>query len=185
MFSLKSLLKSISLILILVCIGLFAMNEVNAKVSAKKERVRMKLYFSKNDVGERMISIGLTAGSGKRMHGIQNAEVFLTSILDDSTIRLATLKTDTLGLVNLYLATEYKLPMDEDGKSVIEVNYNGNEKYRSVSKDIDISDIDLEFAFEVEDSIKYLSVIAKRIDGAGNKIPVEEMDYQYWCATTV
>ena len=176
MFSLKNIYKTISLALLLVCVGLITINEVNAKVNAKKERVRMKLYYSKNDAGERMISIGLTAGSGKKMHGVKNGEVLLTSVLNDSIFVLATLETDTLGVVNLYLAQDYKLPMDEDGKSVIEVSYEGNEIYRSASNDIEIFDIDLEFAFEIEDSVKYLSVAANKIDGKGNKIPVEELD---------
>ncbi|MCK5278252.1 MAG: hypothetical protein KAK04_06940, partial [Cyclobacteriaceae bacterium] len=145
MFSLKNIYKTISLALLLVCVGLITINEVNAKVNAKKERVRMKLYYSKNDAGERMISIGLTAGSGKKMHGVKNGEVLLTSVLNDSIFVLATLETDTLGVVNLYLAQDYKLPMDEDGKSVIEVSYDGNEIYRSASNDIEIFDIDLEF----------------------------------------
>ncbi|MCK5101166.1 MAG: hypothetical protein KAR17_00070 [Cyclobacteriaceae bacterium] len=176
MFSLKNIYKTISLALLLVCVGLITINEVNAKVNAKKERVRMKLYYSKNDAGERMISIGLTAGSGKKMHGVKNGEVLLTSVLNDSIFVLATLETDTLGVVNLYLAQDYKLPMDEDGKSVIEVSYDGNEIYRSASNDIEIFDIDLEFTFEIEDSVKYLSVAANKIDGKGNKIPVEELD---------
>ena len=176
MFSLKNIYKTISLALSIVCVGLITINEVNAKVNAKKERVRMKLYYSKNDGGERMISIGLTAGSGKKMHGVKNGEVLLTSVLNDSTFVLATLETDTLGVVNLYLAQDYKLPMDEDGKSVIEVSYDGNEIYRSASNDIEIFDIDLEFTFEIEDSVKYLSVAANKIDGKGNKIPVEELD---------
>ena len=176
MFSLKNIYKTISLTLSIVCVGLITINEVNAKVNAKKERVRMKLYYSKNDGGERMISIGLTAGSGKKMHGVKNGEVLLTSVLNDSIFVLATLETDTLGVVNLYLAQDYKLPMDEDGKSVIEVSYDGNEIYRSASNDIEIFDIDLEFTFEIEDSVKYLSVAANKIDGKGNKIPVEELD---------
>ena len=176
MFSLKNIYKTISLTLSIVCVGLITINEVNAKVNAKKERVRMKLYYSKNDGGERMISIGLTAGSGKKMHGVKNGEVLLTSVLNDSIFVLATLETDTLGVVNLYLAQDYKLPMDEDGKSVIEVSYEGNEIYRSASNDIEIFDIDLEFTFEIEDSVKYLSVAANKIDGKGNKIPVEELD---------
>lgn len=176
MFYFKNIYKIISLALFLICVGLLTLNEVSAKVNAKKERVRMKLYYSKSDAGDRMISIGLTAGSGKKMHGVKNAEVLLTSVLNDSTITLATLKTDTLGIVNLYLAQDYKLPMDEDGLSVIEVSYEGNDIYRSASNDIEIFDIDLEFAFEIEDSVKYLSVIANRIDGEGNKIPVEELD---------
>ena len=147
MFTLKNIFKTISLALLLVCVGLANFSEVNAKVNAAKERVRMKLYFSKNDAGERLISIGLTTGSGKKMHGVKNAKILLTSILNDSTITLATLETDTIGEVQLYLASDFVLPMDESGSTVIEAIYNGNEKYRSASNDLEISDINIEFAF--------------------------------------
>lgn len=176
MISLKNIYKTISLALLIVCAGFFNSIEVNAKVSAKKERVRMKLYYSKSDAGERLISIALTAGSGKKMHGVKNAEVLLTAVLNDSTYTLARQETDTLGELNLYLASDYKLPMDEDGLSVIEASYDGNDIYRSASNDLEIMDIDLGFTFEVEDSVKYLSVVANRIDKEGNKIPVEELE---------
>jgi hypothetical protein len=97
-------------------------------------------------------------------------------MLNDSTYTLARQETDTLGELNLYLASDYKLPMDEDGLSVIEAIYDGNEIYRSASNDLEIMDIDLVFSFEIEDSIKYLSVVANRIDGEGNKVPVEELE---------
>lgn len=42
-----------------------------------------------------MLSIALTSGSGKKMHGVSEAEVILTSVLNDSTITLATIKADT------------------------------------------------------------------------------------------
>ncbi len=176
MISIHNIYKTIFLALLIVCAGIFSSNEVSAKVSAKKERVRMKLYYSKSDAGERLISIALTAGSGKKMHGVKNAEVLLTAVLNDSTYILATQETDTLGELNLYLASDYILPMDEDGLSVIEASYEGNEIYRSASNDLEIMDVDLDFTFVVEDSVKYLSVIAHRIDKEGNKVPVEELE---------
>ena len=175
MFSLKNINIKISLLLI-VSIGLMNTVEVSAKVNAKKERVRMKLYYFKNDTGERMISIGLTAGTGKNMHGVKNGEVLLTSMLNDSTYTLATLETDTLGVVNLYLASDLKLPMDEDGKSIIAANYEGNEEYAAASGEMQISDLEIDFTFEVADSVKNLSVTANRLDAEGNRIPVAELE---------
>jgi len=175
MFSLKNIYTWISL-LIIVCTVCISANQLSANTAAKKERVRMKLYYFKTDTGDRKIQIGLTAGSGKNMHGVKNGEVILTSMLGDSTVTLATLETDTLGVVTLYLAPDLKLPMDEDGKSIIAANYDGDDIYASASGDLEISDIDLEFTFEEEDSVKYLNVQANRIDGEGNKIPVEGLE---------
>lgn len=161
--------------ILIFCASFLSISSANAKVNAKQERVRMKLYYSKNDAGERMFSIGLTAGSGKSMHGVKNGEVQLTSLLNDSTIVLANLETDTSGIVNLYLDREYVLPMNEDGITAIEAVYEGNDLYRSASSDIEISDIEFDFNFEVEDSVKYLNITANRFDKEGSKIPVEEL----------
>jgi hypothetical protein len=175
MISLKNIYSKFSLLL-LVCMTLAATNEVSASVAAKKERVRMKMYYFKNDAGERRIQIGLTAGSGKNMHGVKNAQVVLTSVLNDSTVTLATLETDTIGEVTLYFASDFKLPMDEEGKSIISASYDGNEENAAASSELEISDIELEFSFEIEDSVKYLSVAASKLDGEGNKVPVEALE---------
>ena len=175
MFSLKNIYTWISL-LIVVCTVCISANQLSANTAAKSERVRMKLYYFKTDTGDRKIQIGLTAGSGKNMHGVKNGVVILTSMLGDSTVTLATLETDTLGVVTLYLAPDLKLPMDEDGKSIIAANYDGDDVYASASGDLEIADIDLEFTFEEEDSVKYLTVLANRIDAEGNKIPVEGLE---------
>ena len=160
----------------LALIGFFAIDSALANVAAKKERVRMKLHYEKNDSGERMFSIALTAGSGRNMHGVKNAEVQLTSVVEDSTYVLAILETDTLGEVQLYLAEDYVLPMDEDGFTYIEAIYDGNETYRSASNDITVADLSLKFSFDVEDSVKYLKVTANRIGEEGDLIPAEELD---------
>jgi hypothetical protein len=163
----------ISLLIFSFCI--LSTGNANAKVDAKKDRVRMKLYYSKNDAGERMFTIGLTAGSGKNMHGLKNGEVQLSSVLNDSTIVLAIVETDTSGIVKLYLDNDYILPMNEDGVTVIEASYEGNDVYRPASSDLEISDLEFDFSFEIEDSVKYLNVIATRLDKEGNKMPVEEL----------
>ena len=175
MNTIKYINKTVILNVTLVCLGTLLTFGTFAKVNAQKERVRMKLYYAKNDAGERMFTIGLTAGSGKNMHGVKNGEVLLTAVLEDSTYVLATLQTDTIGEVKLYLEEDYILPMDEDGNTVIEAVYEGTEEYRSASNDITISDLDLKFSFDVEDSVKYLKIHALRTDAEGNKIPVEEL----------
>ncbi len=176
MNSLKKIIKNITYALIIVTVNLLSVSEVSAKVQAKKERVRMKMYYSKNDAGERLISIGLTAGSGKKMHGLKNEKVILNSTANDSTFTLAILETDSLGLINLYLANDYKFPMDENGISIIKASYGGDDTYRSISKELEIADIEFDFTFEIDDSVKYLIIKANKIDREENKTPINELD---------
>lgn len=167
-------ISAFSLISLLLAFIITGMSSVAAV--AQKDRVRMKLYYFKNENNDRWFSIGLTAGSGRNMHGVKNGEVLLTSVLNDSTIVLATVQTDTVGEVELHLDEAYTLPMNEEGFAVIEANYEGSDQYRSASSDLEIADLEVEFEFNVEDSVKYLNVLARRIDQEGNKLPVEDLD---------
>ena len=154
--------------------GLFSL-DASAKTNAK-ERVRMKMYYFKTASGDRRIDIGLTAGSGKDMHGVSEGEVVLNAVLNDSTFTLATLTTDTLGEVSLYFAEDYVFPLNEEGKFVLEAVYDGNDVYRSASNDLEIMDLNLNISFEIEDSVKYLRVVATRPDIDGSMVPVEELE---------
>jgi hypothetical protein len=170
--------RYLQLVLLIVAIACFSLKsfDANAGTLAKKERVRMKMYYYKLATGDRMVSIALTAGTGKKMHGVREGEVLLTAVLNDSTLNLATFKTDTLGQVSLYFASDYVFPMNEEGKTILEAEYMGNDVYRSASNDLEIMDLDLNISFNIEDSVKYLSISATTLDAEGNKIPVEELD---------
>jgi hypothetical protein len=154
--------------------GLFSV-DASAKTNAK-ERVRMKMYYFKTATGDRRIDIALTAGSGRNMHGVSEGEVVLNTVLNDSTLTLATLTTDTLGEVSLYFAEDYVFPLNEEGKFVLEAEYEGDDVYRSASNDLEIMDLDLDISFEIEDSVKYLRVVATRPDIDGSMMPVEELE---------
>lgn len=168
--------KLISVAVLIIIATVISIMTADAGAKAKKERVRMKMYYSKNDAGERVISIGLTAGSGRKMHGLKNAPVLLETVFNDSTTLLATVETDSSGLVDLYLAQDYKLPVNEDGVAIIMAAYEGDDTYRSASRKLEIVDLELDFNFEIEDSVKYLKVSAGKIDGEGNKLPVEGLE---------
>ena len=174
----KKLLKIYKLSLIttnLVALCFLSVQSL-AETSAKKERVRMKMYYLKTAEGERRVDIALTAGSGKNMHGVSDGEVTLNAVLGDSTVSLATLTTDTAGVVSLYFAEDYVFPLNEEGKLALEAEYDGNEKYRSASNDLELMDLSLAISFEIEDSVKYLRVEATRPDLDGTLVPVEELE---------
>ena len=175
MISGKNIYKSISRNWQLFCLCLLILNCSMISIAAAQERVRMKFYYAKNDAGERILTLGLNSGSGKNMHGLKNAQIVLSAEAGDSTLVMTTLETDTLGEVKLYLDQNYVLPMDEDGVTTLIAEYAGDEKYRSASGELMISDLDFEFSFEEIDSVKYLKVLALRMNSAGDKIPVEEL----------
>ena len=160
----KSIYKFLNLSLLILAFLTASLSFISADAAAKQERVRMKMYYYKLEGGERMLSIALTAGSGRNMHGVSEGEVLLTAVLDDETIELATVKTDTAGELSLYFAEDYVFPTNEDGVTILEASYEGNDKYRSASNDLEIMDLDLKITFDVEDSVKYLTVLATTKD---------------------
>ncbi len=174
----RTIIRNIHWSTFLLAFGMLAVFHapIQARPEAKKERVRMKLYFAKLPDGTKKITIGLTAGSGRNMHGVSTAEVVLNSMANDSTIELARLTTDTLGIVDLYVEADYQFPLTEDGTHYLEAIYDGDEQYSSASNELEITDIDFEFSFEVEDSVKYLTVLATQKDPEGNTLPVEGLD---------
>ncbi|NJN28496.1 MAG: hypothetical protein HC819_22245 [Cyclobacteriaceae bacterium] len=146
-----------------------------ANTQAKKDRVRMKMYYFKEATGDRKVSITLTAGTGKNMHGVSEGQVVLSAASGDSTMVLATLTTDTTGTVVLYFAADYILPVNEDGKTVLEALYEGDENYQDASNAVEVMDLKMEIIFEIEDSVKQLVVKASTTDAEGNEIPAEEL----------
>ncbi len=155
---------------------LFAFCLISTESSAQKERVRMRMYYFKTPSGDRRVDLGLTAGRGRDMHGVKEGEIVLNAVVNDSTYTLATLTTDSIGEVSLYFAEDYVLPMNEEGKTVLQAEYDGNDTYRSASGDLEIMDLNLDISFDVEDSIKYLRIEATRPDVEGNMVPAEEVD---------
>jgi hypothetical protein len=146
------------------------------QAEGKKERTRMKLYYAKLTDGVKKITIGITAGSGKNMHGVANAEVALNAISGDTTLELARLQTDTTGSVELFVEPGYKFPVNEEGRTYLEAVYEGSDAYRAVSNEIEFEDLDFTLSFEEEDSIKYLKVVASKRDVDGNSAPVEGLE---------
>ncbi len=159
-----------------VVILLFCMTIIIPAFGQKKDRVRLKLLYTKEISGQRLITIGLTGGSGKNMHGVMNGTVVLSVVQSDSTVTLATLQTDTTGVVSLFLDDSFKLPVDENGICTLSSTYDGDDNYSGASGEMQIADIDIDFAFEERDSLKYISITAKTTDGAGNSVPVEGLD---------
>lgn len=175
MIFIKSIYNSIFRNGYIFFLGLLILGSSAINIAVAQERVRMKFYYEKNEAGERMFTLGLSAGSGRNMRGVPNAEIVLSAEAGDTSFVMATLETDTLGEVVIYLDKDYVLPVDEDGVTTLMAEYSGDEEYRAVSGELMISDLDFEFTFEEIDSVKYLKVLATRVNGEGEKNPVEEL----------
>jgi hypothetical protein len=141
-----------------------------------KERTRLRSYFYIHNNGDREIAVLLTAGRGKNMQNVSNVPISLEIDMGDSTLFLTELITNMEGRANLHVESGYTFPADEEGITTILASYNGNDTLRSASTDIEIKDVFLEISFDIEDSVKILTVQAREFNNEGQLTPVEELD---------
>ena len=141
-----------------------------------KERTRLRSYFYIHNNGDREIAVLLTAGRGKNMQNVSNVPISLEIDMGDSTLFLTELITNMEGRANLHVESGYTFPADEKGITTILASYNGNDTLRSASTDIEIKDVFLEISFDIEDSVKILTVQAREFNNEGQLTPVEELD---------
>jgi hypothetical protein len=158
----------------LICLGLLvgSMQLTTSAFAQKKESTRLKFYYYKLDDHTKRLSMELTAGRGRNSSTVAGAEIVLYHSANDSTAEMARVITDSIGSVELYVEPEYNFLRDEEGFTTIEAAFDGNDTLRSSSNDVEVKDIDIQFAFEIEDSVKVLRVTAQ--DGLG--MPAEEID---------
>ncbi len=161
----------------LIIIGCFLFASMNslAQDTKKKERTRVRLEYFKLNTGEKNVVVTLTAGRGKSAQRVPEADILLSVSANDSTVELVTLKTDSEGIMSLNIVSDFMFPVDEDGYTVFEASFDGNDTLRSSSNDLEVKDIELAFSFDIEDSVKIVSVFAYE-ENDGEKIPVEEVD---------
>ncbi len=162
-------------ILMMLFIGIFGLC-FQANGQKEKERTRIKLYFAKMPNGEKKITVGLLAGSGRDMHNVAGADVLFTASANDSTVELASIATNDEGKAILEIASGYKFPVDEEGKTLFEASFDGDDSYRSASNELEVSDLNFDITFDIEDSVKYVHVVANQIMPSGEKMPVEALD---------
>lgn len=141
-------------------------------IDQKKTRTRLKVYYEKLSNNDRKILVILNQGTGKKISGVQNAEIILTTFDQDEEIALTSLFTDFNGEAVLVIEAGYILPVDTDGYSVINTRYSGNDSLKAAKKQIKFMDMNIAVSFDIVDSVKYLTVSTFEIDSIGKKKPI-------------
>lgn len=153
--------------LFIFCCALAATN--GEAIAQKKSKTRLKVYYEKLPSDDKKISIILTQGSGKKIVGVQNAEIFLTTYNQNVEVELTSFRTDDNGEAVLIIEANYIFPKDEKGYWTIKTMYNGNDTLRAAKKIIKFSDLNIDSSFDIIDSVKVLTVSTFEIDTIGNR----------------
>jgi hypothetical protein len=142
----------------------------------EKERSRLYLRYEKSTNNDKKLTARLNAGRGKNLEFIAGADIALSMSAGDSTVELATVKTDESGSAVLIIKNGYNFIKDEDGFTNFTAGYRGDEKYRKSGSEITVKDIQMDLSPEMVDSVKTVSVFAYETDKDGNQVPVEGLD---------
>ncbi len=138
-----------------------------------QERSRLRMSCLKNTNGDKVITLTLYSGRGREMVLLDNQLITLTAANNDTIIEMVQLTSNSEGTAQLIIENGYKFPLDENGFTIIEASYEGNDEYRGSSNDIEIKDIHFDIEFSMEDSVKIVSVRAVELDSAGDEVPVD------------
>ncbi len=170
----KYILNSCLLLVLLFClIATSAKAETSAQ---KKQRTRLKMYYEKLPDNNKKISLILTQGSGKKASGVQQAQIHISTLVNEEPIELTTVETNANGEAIFIVEAGYEFSMNEDGYSVIMARYDGNDSLRSAKKKIEFKDLNVEISFDVIDSANHVVVYAFETDSIGEKSPIEGID---------
>lgn len=142
----------------------------------EKERARLYLRYEKSANNDKKLVASLSAGRGKTLVRIEDAEIHLAMSAGDSTVDLATVTTDKSGTAVLIIKNGYQFIKDDDGFTIFSASYRGNDKYRKSGAEVSVKDIQLELNASLVDSVKTVSLFAYETDKEGNKIPAEGLD---------
>jgi hypothetical protein len=164
--------KKSSKFLIWILILCFLMSFTHQEAAAQ-ERSRIRMNIVKKSSGDKIITLTLYAGRGRDMVYLADQTLTLTASSDGTTIELAQLATNENGVAELMIQKGFQFPLDEDGFTTIEANYDGNDEYRGSSTDMEIKDLTFDLEFIEEDSIKTVKVRAYETDSLGNEVPVD------------
>jgi hypothetical protein len=176
MKKMKSILLNRPKLSLIVGIILVSLSYSSFCSGQSKERTRLRSYFFIHSNGDRQVSFLLTSGRGRNMQNVSGALIDVEIDLGDSTQYLTELTTNGEGFADLYIQSGYIFPTDDEGITTILASFGGNDTLRSASTDIEIKDVFLEIGFDIEDSIKMLTVQAKELNVEGELVPVAELD---------
>lgn len=106
-------------------------------------------------------------------YGLMNATIDFFCTQDDKLIPLGTIVTDQDGSALLNVAIG-KLHPDKDGMISYLVKFAGTPKYTAVSATFNAEPAKLKISFNVQDSIRYLNIIATRKDAKDQEVALSK-----------
>lgn len=150
----------------------FAIGFSTQETSAQ-ERSRIRMNYVKKSSGDKLITLTLYAGRGKDMVFLNDQPIILSAANEDITFVLTELTTNAEGVAQLMIENGYPFPLDEEGFTLIEASYEGNDDYSAASSDMEVKELEFDMEFNIEDSVKMVSIRAFERDSEGNEVPVD------------
>lgn len=166
-------INNISSRLVLILLFMFLTAGFITEEAYAQERSRIRMNYVKKSSGDKLITLTLYAGRGKDMVLLNDQTITLSAANEDTTVVLTELLTNAEGVAQLMIENGYPFPLDEEGFTMIEASYEGNDEYRGATSEMEVKELEMEMEFNTEDSVKMVSVRAFERDSDGNEVPVD------------
>lgn len=109
-----------------------------------------------------------------------NAEIKFFNILDEEEELLGTVNTSKEGIAKLILPENQNYLTDEEGNINLTALFGGTNSLEEETAEISVKDLHLELNLTEIDSVKTVLVSAFTIDKLGEKIPVEDVEINFY-----
>lgn len=163
--------------LIIASAFLYSVTETQAN---DKIKTRMKLLYFKNSDDTKTLVSTIKFKKDRRPTPVNNIKVFFYAVTDSTDVLLGDAQTNNKGEAIINFIKDYEFPKDLSGNSTFKAKFNGDDTFKSAAKEITIRDLQMELFLDIIDFVKTISVNAYSTIIAGEKIPVDEADINFY-----
>lgn len=150
----KTIMKSFFLVFICLLIG--ASTQAQTK---KKNKVRLSVEYVKIMDGEVFFNVKASSRVDRKNITLDNISISFFNEVDDESLKLGTITTDTNGLGSLVLENINAIKQDSTSLYTIKAAFKGNDSFKKSSKSISFKNADINAKVVTKDSINYIAAI--------------------------
>jgi hypothetical protein len=161
-------------VLLILTVFLIASTFSIATGAPESYKTRIKMEFIKKADDSKIVIAIISARIEKKPVRIEN--VYLTFYdLTDSSQLLDKVLTNDKGLAQIFLPENYPIGRDST-ESVFRVEFEGNEGFKSSSKELSIKDVGMDLSYETIDSVYTILVSAYELQNGKPGKPLTDLD---------
>jgi uncharacterized FlaG/YvyC family protein len=141
---------------------------------------RLGATYVKSSDGTKRITISLSASIDDKRVNIMNAQLQISAVNESEKTLIGTVVTDQKGKAFLDIKSGTSIPEDKEGNYTFDIRFAGNQAFDSVSKTLQVKDVNMELSFYEKDTIKNVLVKVYAVNEKGTKNAVRDVPVEFY-----